>query len=287
MGDTAYLNGKWMKIEEAMVPAEDRGYLFGDGLYEAIVSYDGRLWALDRHLLRLAHGIRELEMEGIDVARVRKVIEEAAERSGMSDVLVYLQLTRGAAPRSHDWSPGMKPSLFVSVRKRREYDPALRRNGVSVITTPDLRWGRVDIKTVNLLANCLAQHKAHVAGAFEAVFIRSDGTVAECSSSSLFIVKKSVAITREDGPHILPGITQGLLIEAAERLRLPCRRRPFTKAELLDADEVFLAGTTTEVLAVTRIDGRAVADGKVGNVTKRFVAAYVERIKRGDDAPCS
>ena len=109
MREIAYLNGKWMKIEEAMVPVEDRGYLFGDGLYEVVVSYDGRIWALERHLLRLEHGIREMEIEGIEIAHVREVISEARRRSEMSDAFIYIQLTRGVAPRKHSWPAALKP----------------------------------------------------------------------------------------------------------------------------------------------------------------------------------
>ena len=285
MKEIAYLDGRWMKIEEATVPVWDRGYLFADALYEVVVSYDGRIWALERHLLRLERGIRELGMEGVGVAHVRSVLLEAHRRSGISDAHIYLQLTRGVAPRKHDWTGGMTPSLLVTVRQSPAPDPDILKHGVSVVTTPDIRWGRCDIKTTNLLPNCLALHKAHEAGAYEAVLIREGGIVTEAAADSLFIVKGPTLITREDGPHILPGITQGLIVETARRMAIPVERRPFGREELFAADEVFLTGTTLAVVPVVRIDDRTVGTGRVGAMAKKLLAAYMERRRRGDDAP--
>lgn len=287
MGEVAYLNGVWMRIAEAMVPAEDRGYLFGDGLYEVVVSYDGRIWALERHLLRLQHGIRELRIDGVDIAHVRDVINEALRRSDIRDAFIYIQLTRGVAPRKHDWPAAIKPSLFVSVRQRSEPESKLTEEGVSMITTPDIRWGRCDVKSTNLLPNCLAQHQARAAGAHDAIFVAPDGIVTECAMNSLFIVTRGKVITREDGPHILSGITQGLVVETAGRIGIPVERRPFTKEELFGADEVFLTGTTLAVLPITRIDGRTVGGAVVGEITRKLLAAYLDRRDRGDDAPTS
>lgn len=283
--EVAYLNSRWMPIEEATVPVEDRGYLFGDALYEVVVSYGGRFWALERHLLRLESGIRELEMEGIDVAHVREVVLEALKRSGTGDAYIYVQLTRGVAARKHDWTTGMKCSLLVTVRRRPEVDPNIYEKGVSAITTPEIRWGRCDIKTTNLLPNCLALHKARAAGAFEAIFVRADGVVTESASNSVFIVERSALLTRENGPHILPGITQALVIETASRMGIPVQRRPFTREELFGADEVLLTGTTPRVVPVVRIDGRPIGSGEVGDLARRLLAAYNERLARGDDAP--
>jgi len=284
MGEIAYLNGQWMKIAEAMVPAEDRGYNFGDALYEVLVSYGGRIWALERHLLRLERGIHELEFEGVDIAEIRDVLKEARERSGISNAFIYLQLTRGVAPRKHDWPDTIKPSLFVSVRPIPDHDPAMWTEGVSMVTTADIRWGRCDIKTTNLLPNCLAQHRAHKAGFFDTILVREGGIVTECSAFSLFIVKDVTLITREAGPHILPSITQGLIVETAARVGIPVARRPFTKAQLLGADEAFFAVTSMGAVPITRIDERPVGTGMPGEVTKRLLAAYLERRERGDDA---
>ena len=285
MGEIAYVNGTWTTPEKAIVPAEDRGFLFGDALYEVAVGFDGRLWALERHMRRLERGVREVEMEGVDLGRIRGVIEEAFRRSKLRDAILSVQVTRGVAPRKHDWPKGLVPGIFAFVRPRPVLDAKLGREGVSLITTPENRWGRCDIKSTNLLANCLAKHKAGAAGAFDAVFVREDGIVTECSSNSLFLVKKGRLITREEGPHILSGITQGLVVETAERAGVAVDRRSFTLKELFAADESFLTGTSLDLLGVTRVDGRMIADGRVGEITKQVQEAYLDRRRRGDDAP--
>jgi D-alanine transaminase len=285
MGEIAYVNGTWTTPEKAMVPAEDRGFLFGDALYEVAAGFDGRLWALERHMRRLERGVREVEMEGVDLGRIRSLIEEAYRRSQLRDAMVYVQITRGVAPRKHDWPKGLVPGIFAFVRPLPVLDARLVREGVSLITTPEIRWGRCDIKSTNLLANCLAKHKAGRAGAFDAVFVREDGIVTECSSNSLFLVKKGRVITREEGPHILSGITQGLVVETAERVGVAVDCRSFTLEELFTADESFLTGTSLDVLPVTRVDGHAIAQGAVGKITKKLQEAYLERRRRGDDAP--
>ncbi|HUV38200.1 MAG TPA: aminotransferase class IV [Planctomycetota bacterium] len=284
MPEIAFLNGKWMKPEQALVPAEDRGYNFGDGLYEVVVSYDGRIWALERHLLRLRDGIRALELEGADIREVREVMIEGLERSEMSDACIYVQLTRGVAPRKHEWSEGLVPSLFVVVRPRPVPEEGFYEQGVSVVTTPEIRWGRCDIKSINLLPNCLARQRARQAGAYDAVFVHNDGVVTEGSASSLFIVRAGTLITRESGPHILPGITQQLIIETARRLNVSVDRRPFIDDEMKSADEVFLTVSTLGVVAVVQVDGVRVADGHPGKMTQALSAAYWKRRDDGDDA---
>jgi len=284
MSEVTYLNGKWMSPGVASVSAEDRGYNFGDGLYEVVVSYGGRIWALDRHLLRLERGMREIELDGITITEIRDVIDEALERSGMAEAYVYVQVTRGVAKRKHDWPEGITPSLFLYVRPRPIPEETVYTEGVATITTPEIRWGRCDIKSVNLLPNCLAQHKARKAGAYEAIFVREDGIVTEGAQSSLFIVGNETVVTREDGPHILPGITQGLIVEIVHRLAIPLQRRPFTRDELTGADEAFLSVSTRGPVPIATIDGTPVGDAAPGPITRRLSAAYWERCDRGDDA---
>lgn len=315
MGEIAWLNGQWMKPAEAMVPAEDRGFLFGDGVYEALVSYAGRLWALERHMRRLARSLREIAIEGVDVARIGLLAGEAVTRSGNSDALIYIQITRGAAPRAHDWKPGMTPTILITARPAPVCPPEYYSAGVAVATQPDLRWGRCDVKSVNLLANVLALHAAKAAGAFEAVLVRDaslaggdpcvppvsprpkneegphiggplqSGVVTEGSHSAVFIVKRGALITREEGPHILPSVTQAFVLEMAADFGIPVQRRPFTLKEMLGADEAFVAVTTATVMSVTRVDGRSVGSGKPGEITKRLLAGYRDLIARQDDAP--
>ena len=284
MGEIAWLNGRWMKPSQAKVSAEDRGFLFGDGVYEAMMTYGGRLWALERHLRRLDRSLREMQIEGVDTAEVGRLSAQAMKRGGNVETLVYVQITRGAGPRSHDWKPGMKPTVFLTARPAPVYPPEYWTAGVSVSVQADVRWGRCDIKSVNLLGNVLALHAAHATGAFEAVLVR-DGVVTEGTHSGIFIVRKGVAITREEGPHILPSVTQGLVLEVAADMGVPTERRPFSLEEMLSAEETFDVGTTPGVLPITRIDGKPVGDGKPGAVTLRLHEGYRNRVAREDDAP--
>lgn len=285
MGEIAYLNGQWMKPADAKVSAEDRGFTFGDGVYEALVCYGGHIWGLERHLLRFERSLREIEIEGVDARAFGDIMREGVKRSGYSDAFIYAQVTRGAEPRTHDWKKGIIPTVFMTVREFKAYAEKYYREGVAVITVPEIRWARCDVKSVNLLANVLAFHKAAAAGAYEAVFVCDDGTVTEGSKAGLFIVRGGTLITRETGEHILPSVTQGLVLEIARDLRIPTDERPFSKAEMTGADEVFVAGTTPMIMPVVRIDGAVVATGKPGPVTARLLAGYRDRVKRADDAP--
>jgi D-alanine transaminase len=270
-----------------MVPAEDRGYLFGDAVYEGIVSYNGRIWALERHLHRLQRSLHELEIEGVDVAALGPVLNEGVRRSGIPNAFIYVQISRGVAPRDHNWPSGLTPTVFITIRKSHDCTPEDYRKGVSVVTYLEIRWRRVDIKTTSLLGNVLAFRKAALAGAYEAVLVCPDGVVTECARTGLFIVKKGKAITREEGPHVLPSVTQGLILEIAADLGVPTERRPFTLSEMMSADEVFLAGSSPMVLPVTRIDDKPIKKGVVGEISKRLLEGYMDRRRRNDDAPRS
>ncbi|MFB3892033.1 MAG: aminotransferase class IV [Phycisphaerae bacterium] len=284
MSEIAWLNGRWMRPARAKVSAEDRGFLFGDGVYEGIVSYGGRAWALQRHLRRLARSLHEVGIEGVDVAEIGRLCEQAARRSRAAGAFIYVQVTRGAAPRSHDWTPDVRPTIFLTARAAKPYPPECWTGGCRVVTLADERWGRCDVKSVNLLANVLAFHRARAAGAFEGVLVR-DGAVTEGTHSGVFIVRKGVAITREDGPHVLPSITRDFALEIAADLGVPAERRRFTVQELLGADEAFLVGTASMIMPISHADGRAIAGGAPGPVTLRFMEGYKDRIARRDDAP--
>ncbi len=284
MGEIAWLNGRCMRPSQAKVSAEDRGFLFGDGSYEAFETFGGRLWALQRHLRRLARGLVEIQIEGIDTARIGRLCGQAVKRSRYAEAIVYLQITRGAAPRTHDWRPRMRPTIFLTVRPKPVYPPECWTKGIGVVTLPDERWARCDVKSVNLLPNVLAFHKARAAGVFEGVLAR-DGVVTEGTHCGIFIVHSGAVITREDGPHILPSITQGLVLEVAENLGAPIQRRRFTAQEMLTADEAFLVGTTLMVMPITQVDGRPIASGAPGPVTLRLMEGYKDRVARHDDAP--
>jgi D-alanine transaminase len=192
-----------------------------------------------------------------------------------------VQITRGTAPRKHDWEPDqLRPTVVVRLTHARPLEPDLRAQGAACVTCTDQRWGRCDIKSLNLLANVLAKQCAHDAGAYEAILVDSAGTVTEGASHSVIMVRGGALLKHPDGPRILPGITQEVLWELAAELGVPTEERTFSLAELLSADEVFLTATTAEVLGVVSVDGQCIGDGRVGSLTRRLEAAFAERMER-------
>lgn len=283
MPEIASVNGVFSSVEEARVSIDDRGLQFGDGVYEVVRSYNGRLWALERHLRRLERSLRALWIEGVSVEEVGKAVRRAYERSHLPNALVYFQVTRGVSPRDYAWPDDIRPTVLITVRHLPW--PTYRTDGVAVVTYPEIRWRRVDIKSLNLLGNLMAKKAARDAGAYEALFVERDGVLTEGASTNLFVVSGGRLITREKGPHILPGITRELLIECAHRLALPVEERPLTLDELHSANEVLLTGTSFGVYSVVKVDGVPVGEGKPGPIGKELSRQYEERIRNEDDAP--
>lgn len=275
-----YLNGQYLPLEEARVPVEDRGFLFADGLYEVIRVYNGRIFALEPHLRRLADGLRALRIGFTGLDELGPIAERLLDENGLrsGDATIYIQVTRGAAPRAHAFpSPDVPPTVYVAARPFTPYPAAYYENGVKAITVPDTRWTRCDIKTVSLVANVLANQQAKEAGAFEALFVR-DGVVIEGSHSNLFAVYGDTLVTYPASNYILAGITRSIVLDIAAELGIPVRQGPILADQLFAAGELFLSGTTTEVMPVVQVDGRPIADGRPGPVTQRIQRAFRERI---------
>ena len=273
MPELAYLNGKFMPIEEAMVPIEDRGYNFGDAVYEVVNSYNGGFFGLEEHLDRLERSLRELAYPPISRDKIRDGMLELLKRSEMDRAGVYLQISRGVAPRLHAYTDVKEPQIVMTVRGVKDVPTELRENGVSAITVKDVRWGRCDIKTVLLLPNCMAKQQALEADAYDAIFVTEEGIVRETTISNVFIVKDGVVVTHPENQNILNGITRIMTIDCCRDLDLPLEERFYTSDDMFSADEVFFSGTTIEVLGVVTIDNRAIADGKAGPVTRRLYEA--------------
>ena len=282
MRQLAYVNGLVTTPEDAVVPIDDRGFQFGDGVYEVIRSYRGRLWAAERHFARLRRSLRELWLDGTDVDEVAASARDLYARSGIADALLYIQITRGVQPRDYALAPGAAPTVVITVRRIHPMNPGYRLRGVDVLLRPDLRWARVDIKSLNLLANMMAKKEASEAAAFEAVLQR-DGVVTEGASTSLFIVRDGVVITREEGSHILPGVTRALVIECACELGLSVKEGPYTVDELLEADEAFLTGTSFGVYGISSVDGHV--RQAPGPVTHALNTMYHQWVDEERDAP--
>jgi len=274
MPDIGFVNGRFLPLEEATVSVEDRGFQFGDGVYEVIRTYHGRPFYLDAHLARLERSAKAIELPlPWSVQQWVTYIRDGITRSGYPESKVYLQLTRGVAPRDHVFPAAAKPTAVMTVREMRPMEPALQASGVAVMTMDDWRWGRCDIKSVNLLPNVMARQKAKQAGAFEALFIRN-GRVTEGAVSNVMIVKAGLVLTAPEGEQILSGVTRTIMLELIRKEGLPAEERFVTLDELLHADEVFLTGTTVEVLPVIRVDGQPVGSGKPGPVTLKLQASF-------------
>ncbi len=265
MPDIGFVNGRFMPLAEAVVSVEDRGFQFGDGVYEVIRTYGGRPFQLDAHLLRLERSARAIDLPcPLSHAQWTERVADGIRLAGYPECKLYIQLTRGPAPRDHPFPTGVQPTVVMTVRELHPLSDSLR-SGVDAITLQDFRWGRCDVKSVSLLANVLARQRAKDAGAFEAIFIRN-GEVTEGAVSNVMIVRCGVLMTSPEGERILSGVTRGLVLELARKEGLTVHERPVSEAELRGADEVFLTGTTIEVLPVNRIDGIAVGSGRPGPV---------------------
>lgn len=273
----AYVNGKFSPIEDAVVSVEDRGFQLGDGVYEVLRTYRGRLHAVEEHMRRLFRSLAAIELKHLfTAAGLEAIIGEAVERAGFPDSLVYLQITRGATKRTKEFPQDTGPTLVITVRKLELPTAALRKQGVAIMTADDIRWQRCDIKTVCLLPNVLVSQRAKAAGCFEALFVEKDGTINECASSNIFIVAAGVVATSPQSTRILGGITREEVIALARRNNMPMEERRITLAELLAADEAFLTGTTIEILPVVKANDRRIGAGKPGPVTKRLHELFCE-----------
>ena len=271
MQELVYLNGWTGTFDEATISTNDRGFNFGDGIYEVIRVYEGKLFAMDDHLERLERSAREIDLDlPWQRQELTAITEALLAQSGIAEAMVYIQISRGTAQRNHIYSEEIKPNILVTVRKVPERSPAMYQNGVKLITQPEFRWQMCHVKSISLLGNVLAKNRAHSAGAAEAVFVHPDGTVSECSSSNIFIYSKGKLLTHPADNKILAGITRKHVLAAAESLGLPYAVEPFKLDELLKAEEIFFTGTIVEIVPVVDVDGQSVAGGKPGPVTAKL-----------------
>jgi D-alanine transaminase len=272
-------NGEVMPLEDVRVSVLDRAFLFGDGIYEALRVYGGKPFLLREHMDRLRRSLKEVSIES-DVDAFEKRTLSLLAKSGVKEGLIYQQVTRGVYARVHKFPPkGTKPNELIWVKEFTETPFAdVRETGATVVTYPDVRWKRCDIKSLNQLGNCMAAEAAAQAGAQEALLIADDGSIVEGSHTSAFGVKDGRVWTMPLGPNILPGITRALVLKLANRANIEVIERCLSKAELDHIDELFLTGTTSEVLPVTKVDGRPVGTGKPGPVTQKLVAEYQKEI---------
>ena len=278
MDQVAYVNGSFVPLSEAKVSILDRGFLFADGIYEVSAVLDGKLVDNASHLARLERSLGEISLKLPETTeRVQEIQKELIARNRLIDGMVYLEVTRGAdAGRDFAFPKNVKPTLIMFTAIKDIVGAAAARTGISVITLPDIRWARRDIKSVALLAQVLAKQAAAEVGAGEAWMIE-DGFVTEGGSSSAFILTRDdVLVTRQNGSEILPGCTRKAVVRLAEERQLRIEERPFSVEEALRAKEAFITSATVFVQPVTSIDGKQVADGKPGPMTGRLREIYVD-----------
>jgi D-alanine transaminase len=270
----AFLNGRFLPLSKATVHVEDRGYQFGDGVYELIRTYHGQVFFLDDHLSRMEKSAKAIGL-GLHYSRPRwkKIIATAHRKSRFPDARIYIQVTRGVAPRSHDIPKKIRPTVVVTVRRFVPVSDQLREQGVSIMTLEDFRWGRCDLKSINLLPNILAKHKAKAEGYFEAVFIRN-GWVTEGSTSNIFAVFGGSLITPPTGSYLLAGITRDLVLNLARRNGMDVKERDISLDEMYEADELFLTGTSVEILPVVKVNRYSIGTGRPGVHTKRLYSLF-------------
>jgi D-alanine transaminase len=274
MSRIAYVNGRYLPAREASVNVEDRGYQFADGVYEVCEVRDGKLVDAPRHLARLQRSLGELRItQPMPMPALEFVMRETVRRNRVNYGLVYLQITRGVARRDHAFPlQKIAPSVVVTAKNLSyEKNQESARKGIAVITTPENRWPRVDIKSVSLLPNVLAKQAAREAGAYEAWFVDKEGFVTEGSSSNAWIVTADGrVITRKADNYILSGITRAVLMNVLEALQLRLEERAFTAAEACGAAEAFVTSASQIVMPVVKIDGHAIGAGKPGSVSTRL-----------------
>lgn len=274
----AWLNGRFLTLAEARVSPLDRGFLFGDAVYEVVPVYDGVPFRLEEHLQRLQRSLAETRIpEPFGISNWSGIIAGLIERAGGGNLSVYLQVTRGEAPRDHAF-PGVRPTVFAMISPMTLPGRVALERGVSAVTRLDIRWRRCDIKSTSLIGNVLLRQEAVENDAAEAILIR-DGYAVEGAATNLFVVSGGVVLTPGIGGDLLPGITRGVVLELLRRHGIAFEERQIPETELRSAPEIWITSSTKEVLAVTRLDGVAVGDGRPGPVWQRVSSLlHEERI---------
>jgi len=269
----AMVGDKVVRIEELEPVYLDRGTFFGDGIYEVMRSYNGKIFALDEHLERFANGIGAIEIQGVDINATRSRVLRAFEKAGIANAKMYFHITRGSGLRDHLPDTNIKPNFFLTVTELEE-DTRLKEKGVSVSTYPDIRWKRCDIKSLNLLPNVLARQDAAKKGCWEAVFVNDNGLITEGSSSAFFAVTGGKLQTAPLTANILPSVTRKYVIKSAKNIGLKVEEESLTPVQARTAAELFLAVTTKDIIPVVKFDGQAIADARPGKYTRQLIEEF-------------
>ncbi len=270
----AFLNGEYMPLEACRISPLDRGFIFGDGIYELLPVYKRKAFYLQQHLTRLERSIGEIRINNpYSKSEWETLIETLIQQSSGEDLAIYIQVTRGIAPRDHVFPEGTNATVFAMANPLASTSEDQLQNGVALITVEDIRWQRCDIKVISLLANILAKQDALQASAFEAIMVR-DGYALEGAASSLFVVRDGVVFTHPKDNLILPGITRDFILELLDELGIAYNEQAIPKEWLYSSDELWITSSTKEVLAATKIDNRVVGNGMPGEMWGKTYALY-------------
>jgi D-alanine transaminase len=251
----------------------DRGFYFGDGVYEVVRSYDGRIFALEEHLARFAENLAAIEICGVDIDQIRSRVQKAFGAAGISNAKVYFHITRGSAPREHTWDAELKPNFFLTVTELPD-QTTIKNEGIAVSSCPDLRWRRCDIKSLNLLPNVLARNEAVKKGCAEAILVDGAGLITEGAVSAFFAILGETLQTAPLTANILPSITRKYVIEAGKNIKLKIAEKSLTPQEACSADELLIAVTTKDIVGVVKFDDKVISGGKPGKYTKLLIQEF-------------
>lgn len=273
----AYLNGEYLPIEECKISVLDRGFIFGDAIYELIPVYNAKPFYIDAHLKRLYRSLDQVKINNPhNEQQWKDIIQQLIDNSGMQQLSVYIQVTRGVAPRDHAFPVNTSPTVFGMTNTWPSVSEELYSQGLSAVTVEDMRWNRCDIKVTSLLANVMKKQQALDHEAHEAILVR-DGYVLEGSATNVFVVKDGKVTTAPKNHLILPGITRDVVVEILKELNIPLNEQAATEDQLIGADEVWVTSSTKECAAVTRVNNQPIGSGKPGEMWKKVFAAYQQR----------
>ncbi len=253
----------------------DRGLYFGDGVYEVLRSYNGRIFALDDHMARFAASLAAIRITGIDISTVRQRVERAFQEAGLPNAKIYFHVTRGSAPRNHTWAADIKPNFFLTVSEVGDSSRE-KAGGIAVCTCADLRWKRCDIKSLNLLPNILARKEAVDRGCEEAILVDDAGFITEGAGSAFFAIIGGALQTAPLSANILPSITRKYVVKAAQNVGIPIEEKCITPREAAGADELFLAVTTKDIVPVVKFDDATIGNGAPGRLTKALTSEFLK-----------
>jgi D-alanine transaminase len=271
---------KLAMFDDKIVPADsldkiyfDRGTYFGDGVYEVLRSYNGKIFAFSEHLERFARSMAAIRIDTIDIAVVRERVERAFKTAGFANAKIYFHVTRGSGPRNHVWDSSLKPNFFLTIAELGDNSQE-KAKGIAVSTYPDLRWKRCDIKSLNLLPNVMARQDAAEKGCDEAILVDDGGLITEGAASAFFAVINKALVTAPLTANVLPSITRQFVVPLAKQVGLGLDERCLTPKQAASADELFQAVTTKDIVPIVKFDGQLIGDGKPGPYTKAMISEF-------------